>query len=125
MSKKYNINIDVIPHYIESQSAPEKNRYFFTYTITIQNTGSVAAKLLSRHWLVTDSNGKVQDVKGEGVVGEQPYLNPGDSYSYTSGAMTETDVAVMEGKYFMRADDGKKFDVSIPRFTLSIPRIIH
>jgi len=125
MSKKYNINIDVIPHYIESQSVPEKNRYFFTYTITIQNMGLIAAKLLSRHWLVTDANGKVQDVKGEGVVGEQPHLNPGDSYSYTSGAITETDVAVMEGKYFMKADDGQKFDVPIPQFILSVPRVIH
>ena len=95
------------------------------YTITIQNQGHVPAKLLTRHWIITDSNGRVEEVRGEGVVGEQPYLRPGEGFQYTSGAVVETPVASMQGSYQMIADDGVKFDAEIPAFALSIPRTLH
>lgn len=125
MSEKNKIVIEAIPHFIEAQSSPKENRYVFAYTITIINRGLVPAKLLTRHWLITDANGKVQEVSGEGVVGEQPYLKPGEAFRYTSGAMIETPVGVMQGKYAMRSDDGENFDALIPKFTLSIPRTLH
>lgn len=122
---KNNILIKPFPQYIESQSSPEDNRYVFIYTITITNTGVLPAKLLSRHWLITDSNGKIQEVIGDGVIGEQPYLKPGESFCYTSGAMIETPVGVMQGNYLMISDNGDNFKAPIPQFTLSIPRILH
>lgn len=125
MSEKNKIIVEAIPHYIEAQSAPNERRYVFAYTITITNAGASPAKLLTRHWLITDANGKVQEVRGDGVVGEQPYLKPGESFRYTSGAMIETPVGTMQGEYTMRTDDGSHFDASIPRFTLSIPRTLH
>ncbi len=125
MSEKNNIIVEAIPQYIESQSSPDENRYVFAYTITITNAGSIPATLLARHWLITDSNGKNQEVRGEGVIGEQPYLKPGKSFRYTSGAMIETPVGVMQGKYLMMSDDGDNFKASIPKFTLSIPRTLH
>ena len=125
MSEKNKIIVEAIPQYIESQSSPDKNRYVFAYTITITNVGIVSAKLLSRHWLITDSNGKIQEVRGEGVIGEQPYLKPGESFRYTSGAMIETPVGVMQGKYLMMSDNGENFNASISKFTLSIPRTLH
>ena len=125
MSEKNNILVEAKPQYIESQSSPTKERYVFAYTITITNAGAVPAKLLSRHWLITDSNGKVQEVKGDGVIGEQPYLKPGESFRYSSGAMIETPIGVMQGKYLMVSDTGDNFKASIPKFTLSIPRTIH
>lgn len=125
MSTKYHIVVEATPHYIENQSSPDEHRFVFAYTISISNAGSIAAKLLSRHWLITDANGKVQEVNGEGVVGEQPYLQPGETYRYTSGAIIETPVGVMEGKYLMLADDGERFNALIPRFTLSVPRVLH
>ncbi len=97
----------------------------FAYTITITNEGSIPAKLLQRHWLITDSNGKVQEVRGEGVIGEQPYLKPGEMFRYTSGAVLETPVGTMQGKYTMLSDDGDNFNAQIPPFTLSIPRTLH
>lgn len=125
MSEKNKILVEAIPYYIEAQSSPEQNRYVFAYTITITNVGSTAAKLLTRHWLITDANGKIQEVTGEGVVGEHPHLNPGDSFRYTSAAMIETPVGVMQGKYQMQSDNGENFKATIPRFTLSIPRTLH
>jgi len=125
MSEKNKVLVEAQPQYIEAQSAPEQNRFVFAYTITITNVGSVSARLLTRHWLITDANGKVQEVNGEGVVGEHPYLNPGDSFRYTSAAMIETPVGVMQGKYQMQSDDGDNFSAPIPKFTLSIPRTLH
>lgn len=125
MSEKNKILVEAVPHFIDAQSVPEENRYVFAYTITITNAGSIAAKLLQRHWLITDSNGKVQEVRGEGVIGEQPYLLPGESFRYTSGAMIATPVGTMQGNYTMRSDDGDDFIATIPRFTLSIPRTLH
>jgi ApaG protein len=110
---------------MEEQSSPEDNRYVFSYTITIHNTGSLPARLLNRHWLITDSNGKVQEVRGAGVVGEHPYLQPGEDYRYTSGAIIETPVGSMQGSYEMVADDGVHFDAPIAIFSLSIPRTLH
>jgi len=124
-SDAYNIRVEVKTQYIEEQSMPEKDRYVFAYTITIHNKGSVAAQLLTRHWIITDANNKVQEVKGEGVVGEQPHLKPGESFRYTSGTMLETPVGSMRGSYQMIADDGVEFDAEIPIFTLSIPRTLH
>jgi len=125
MTEKNKIVVEATPHFIPAQSVPEKNRYVFAYTITITNAGAVPAKLLSRHWLITDSNGKIQEVRGDGVVGEQPYLKPGEAFRYTSGAMLETPVGTMQGNYTMRSDDGDNFSAAIPQFTLSIPRTLH
>jgi ApaG protein len=120
-----NIQVDVRTHYIEEQSSPEHNRYVFAYTVTIQNQGSRPAKLLTRHWVITDANGNVQEVHGEGVVGEQPYLQPGESFEYTSGTVLETPFGTMEGSYQMITDDSTPFDAEIPAFTLSLPHTLH
>ncbi len=125
MSEKNKIIVEVAPQYIESQSSPKANRYIFAYTITITNVGITPAKLLSRHWLITDSNGKKQEVIGDGVIGEHPHLKPGESFRYTSGAMIETPVGVMQGKYLMLSDSGDQFKAPIEQFTLSIPRTLH
>ncbi len=125
MSEKNNISIEAKPFYIEEQSSESDNRYVFAYTISIRNTGTNAARLLDRHWLITDANGKVQEVSGSGVIGKQPYLKPGEVFRYTSGAMIETSVGIMEGRYTMASDDGDKFNADVPRFTLSIPRTLH
>ena len=125
MTEKNKIVVEAIPHYIDAQSAPDEGRYVFAYTITITNAGMVPAKLLNRHWLITDSNGKIQEVRGEGVIGEQPYLKPGESFRYTSGAMLETPVGTMQGQYMMVSDEGVNFNAAIPKFTLSIPRTLH
>jgi ApaG protein len=122
---KYHIAIDVETAYIPAQSSPDENRYVFAYTITIQNQGGIPAKLLTRHWIITDANGKVQEVRGEGVVGEHPHLQPGQGFRYTSGTMIETPVGTMRGSYQMVADDGHRFDALIPQFTLSMPRMLH
>ena len=121
----YRIQVEVETQYVEEQSLPEQDHYVFAYTITIRNRGSVPAQLLSRHWVITDANNKVQEVRGEGVVGEQPHLKPGEQYRYTSGTMLETPVGTMRGSYQMVADDGVKFDAEIPVFTLSMPRTLH
>lgn len=125
MSEKNKILVSAQPMYIESQSSPEQDRYVFSYTITITNAGCNAAKLLTRHWLITDADGKVQEVSGEGVVGEQPHLHPGDSFRYTSAAIISTPVGIMQGQYTMRTDNGENFKAAIPQFTLSIPRTLH
>jgi ApaG protein len=124
-SKSYSIEVEVETQYIAEQSLPDQDHFVFAYTITISNTGGVPAQLLSRHWVITDANNKVQEVKGEGVVGEQPHLKPGESYRYTSGTMLETPVGTMRGSYHMIADDGVEFDANIPQFTLSMPRTLH
>lgn len=125
MSEKNKIIVEAAPQFIAAQSVPDQGRYVFAYTITITNAGDVPARLLTRHWLITDANGKIQEVRGDGVIGEQPYLKPGETFRYTSGAMIETPVGTMQGEYTMRSDDGDDFDASIPRFTLSIPRTLH
>ncbi|MCX7067659.1 MAG: Co2+/Mg2+ efflux protein ApaG [Methylococcales bacterium] len=125
MTEKNNIVVDAMPFFIAEQSAPEKGRYVFAYTITITNEGALPAKLLQRYWLITDANGKIQEVRGEGVIGEQPYLKPGESFRYTSGAILETPVGIMQGYYTMRSDEGDDFNATIPQFTLSIPRVLH
>lgn len=122
---KHHIQVDVATSYIEEQSIPNQDRYVFAYTVTIRNDGAVPARLVTRHWLITDGNGKLNEVRGEGVVGEQPYLRPGESFQYTSGTMLETPVGSMKGSYQMVADDGVEFDAEIPAFTLSIPRTLH
>jgi ApaG protein len=124
-SPTYNTQVEVETAYIEEQSDPETNRYVFSYTITIRNEGTVAAKLLTRHWIITDADGKVQEVEGEGVVGEQPHLKPGDGFRYTSGTVLDTPVGSMQGSYHMIADDGVEFEAEIPAFTLAIPRTLH
>jgi len=119
------IAVDVETRYIEDQSNPEQNSYVFAYTITIRNNGRQAAKLLTRHWVITDSNQKVQEVRGDGVIGEQPLLKPREQFVYTSGTMLETAVGTMKGSYQMRADDGSHFDAEIDEFVLSTPRVLH
>ena len=119
------IQVVVATRLLEDQSIPEDDRYVFAYTIRIQNAGEVPARLISRHWVITDANGKVQEVHGEGVVGEQPWLRPGESFEYTSGAVLETPLGTMQGSYQMLADDGTRFDAEISPFTLSIPRTLH
>ena len=116
-SSKYRIDVSVKTAYLADQSAPEMQRYVFAYTITIANIGTVPARLLTRHWIITDANNKVQEVRGEGVVGQQPYLEPGMRFEYTSGAILETPVGTMHGSYQMVADDGAAFDAPIPQFT--------
>ncbi|NKB38149.1 MAG: Co2+/Mg2+ efflux protein ApaG [Gammaproteobacteria bacterium] len=122
---EYEIAVEVETDYVQEQSIPEKNRYVFAYTITITNTGSMPAKLLRRHWIITDANNKVQEVHGDGVIGEQPHLKPGQSFQYTSGAMLETPVGCMEGTYNMIADDELEFDATIPVFSLATPHTLH
>ncbi len=119
------ICIDVSTVYVDHQSEPDADRYVFAYTITIRNDGSIAARLKSRHWVITDANGKVQEVSGDGVVGEQPYLKPGEEFQYSSGAVLETPVGAMQGIYRMEADDGLNFDASIPVFTLAVPGMLN
>ena len=121
----HNITVEVETSYVEGQSEPDNERYVFSYTITIRNEGGEPAQLLTRHWIITDANGNVQEVKGEGVVGEQPHLNPGEGFQYTSGAMITTPVGSMRGTYQMVADSGEQFDAEIPAFTLAIPRTLH
>jgi ApaG protein len=124
-SRKYEITVVPKAIYVEDQSDPSKNQYVFAYTITVTNTGNVPAQLVSRHWTITDANNKVIDLKGLGVVGQQPLLQPGESFEYTSGTHLETAVGTMRGTYQMVAEDGQHFDASIPLFTLSVPRILH
>ncbi|WP_246149959.1 Co2+/Mg2+ efflux protein ApaG [Arenimonas fontis] len=122
---RHAIRVSVATRYLDDQSVPEDGCYVFAYTIRIQNAGEVPARLLNRHWLITDANGNVQEVRGEGVVGEQPWLRPGESFEYTSGAVLETPIGTMRGSYEMLADDGTRFEAPIAPFTLSIPRTLH
>ncbi|MDH3820281.1 MAG: Co2+/Mg2+ efflux protein ApaG [Gammaproteobacteria bacterium] len=126
MSKKQcDIRIHVATDYIDNQSEPDADRYVFAYTITIANNGEVPATLMSRHWIITDANGKVQEVNGDGVVGEQPYLQPGERFRYSSGAVLETPVGAMQGLYRMETDTGSTFDAPIEPFTLAVPGLLH
>ncbi|HEU4857049.1 MAG TPA: Co2+/Mg2+ efflux protein ApaG [Rhodanobacteraceae bacterium] len=119
------IEVDVDARFVGEQSKPEANRYVFAYEITLRNLGMLPARLQTRHWIITDANGKVEEVRGDGVVGEQPRLQPGESYSYSSGAVLETQVGTMRGTYLFHADDGSDFEVPIPEFVLSVPRTLH
>lgn len=121
----YQFEVDVETSYVPEQSDPGEQRYVFAYTITIRNIGEVPARLLTRHWVITDADGKVQEVRGDGVVGEQPHLKPGEGFRYTSGTMLETPVGSMQGSYHMLADDGVEFDTAITPFTLSVPHTLH
>ena len=123
--RSHGIRVDVVTSYVEEQSNPGDGRFVFSYTITIRNEGDVPAKLLTRHWIITDANGKVQEVNGEGVVGEQPYLQPGEGFRYSSGAILETPVGAMQGSYRMVGDDGQHFDAPIAPFRLAMPGLLH
>ena len=123
--KQYDISVKAITNYINDQSHPDKGHFVFAYTITVTNNGLMAATLLRRNWLITDANCKITEVKGDGVVGEQPRILPGESYQYTSAAVLETPVGCMQGSYEMIADDGVEFDADIPVFNLSIPNTLH
>lgn len=123
--KKYEINVIVRTAYLPEQSDEAINRYVFSYTITIANTGMVAAQLISRHWIIVDGGNDIHEVRGLGVVGEQPLLKPGDSFEYTSGTAISSPVGSMKGSYQMVTEDGLRFDAPIPEFTLSVPRVLH
>ncbi|MCG6874580.1 MAG: Co2+/Mg2+ efflux protein ApaG [Betaproteobacteria bacterium] len=123
--RRYEISVATRTQYLADQSDEEAGRYVFAYTITIRNTGSIAAQLISRHWVITDSDSQVQEVRGLGVVGEQPLIKPGEAFEYTSGTAIATQVGTMRGAYQMVAEDGTRFDAAIPEFTLSVPRVLH
>ena len=125
MAHLYNIEVSVETIYVAEHSEPEEDRFVFAYTITLVNRGSVSAQLLSRHWVITDADSQVEEVRGDGVVGEQPVLKPGEGFRYTSGAVIETPVGTMHGSYQMVAADGQQFDATIPEFVLSAPRTLH
>ncbi|MBV6422799.1 MAG: Protein ApaG [Steroidobacteraceae bacterium] len=125
MSAAHRIRVEVETAYLDEQSEPREHRYVFAYTITIRNDGPTPARLLTRHWVITDANGKVQEVRGDGVVGEQPHLKPGQGFRYSSGAVIETPVGAMQGSYQMVTDDGFAFDAPIPPFRLAIPGVLH
>jgi len=127
MSKNanYQVHVTAIPQYVADQSNPDSERYVFAYTITLENTGMLEAQLISRHWFITDGNANVQEVRGLGVVGEQPWLKPGEKYEYTSGCQLDTPVGVMHGSYQMVAEDGTAFEAAIPAFTLAMPGVLH
>lgn len=122
---RYQIDVKVATRHLSEQSNPEQDRYAFAYTVTIHNAGEVAAKLLSRHWVITDGDGRVQEVRGAGVVGQQPHLQPGESHTYSSGTVMTTKVGTMQGSYQMIADDGKQFDAIIAPFRLAVPGALH
>ncbi|HYQ39480.1 MAG TPA: Co2+/Mg2+ efflux protein ApaG [Pseudomonas sp.] len=122
---RYQIDVSVATRHLPEQSLPEQGRYAFAYTVTIRNTGLLAAQLLTRHWVITDGNAKVQEVRGAGVVGEQPRLEPGQSHTYTSGCVLATPVGSMHGSFGMRADDGQTFTAPIPPFRLAVPGALH
>ena len=121
----HKIRVQVTTAYLDEQSSPTEQRYVFAYTITIRNEGQSAARLLTRHWIITDANGRVKEVRGEGVVGEQPHLEPGQGFRYSSGAVLETPVGTMEGSYQMVDGEGHHFDAPIPAFRLAVPGILH
>lgn len=122
---QHQIQVEVETAYLEEQSEPAEQRFVFAYTITLRNSGRVPAKLLTRHWIITDANGRTQEVRGEGVVGEQPHLKPGEGFRYSSGAVLETPVGAMHGSYQMLGDDGQRFDAPIPAFRLAKPGLLH
>ena len=125
MDNRYQLDVTVKTAYLEQRSQPGRERFAFAYTITINNRGTLPATLLRRHWIITDARGQAQEVRGDGVVGEQPRLEPGESFRYTSAALLETPVGTMHGSYQMVADDGTKFDAPIQPFSLAMPNIVH
>ena len=125
MAGRHQIEVRVETSYLDEQSEPAEHRFVFAYTVTLHNTGRVPAKLLTRHWIITDANGRVQEVRGEGVVGEQPHLRPGQGFRYSSGAVLETPVGSMHGSYQMVGDDGEQFDAPIAAFRLAKPGLLH
>jgi ApaG protein len=122
---RYEFSVQVAPRYLPEQSEPEEGRYLFAYTVTIRNTGEVAAQLVSRHWIITDADGQIEEVRGPGVVGEQPVLQPGQAFQYTSGCPLPTPVGSMHGSYQCIAEDGTAFEAPIAEFVLSAPRGLH
>lgn len=124
-SKKYEVSVSVVTQYLPEQSDAGENRYTFAYTITISNSGSVPAQLISRHWIITDADNQVQEVRGLGVVGHQPFLQPGQAFEYTSGCVLTTPVGSMRGSYQLTAEDGIQFEAPIAEFVLSMPRVLH
>ncbi len=124
-AKKYEVSVSTVTQYLADQSDESKDRFVFSYTVTIRNSGTVTAQLISRHWIITDADGAVQEVRGLGVVGAQPVLRPGESHEYTSGTAIATPVGTMRGSYQMTAEDGRQFEAPIPQFTLSAPRVLH
>ncbi len=125
LEKQNPIHIEVETTYLDKESQPEHSRYLFAYTITIRNDGATSARLLSRYWKITGGNGHEQEVEGDGVIGLHPYLAPEQVFTYTSAAMLDTPVGMMQGRYTMLADDGERFDVDIPSFTLAAPQTLH
>jgi len=121
----YQMTVTVKTQYLEDQSDPDRSHYVFAYAVTIKNSGSVAAQLISRHWVITDANNHVQEVRGLGVVGHQPLLQPGEQFDYTSGTTLATPQGTMHGEYFCVAEDGEQFESAIPEFVLSLPRTLH
>jgi ApaG protein len=124
-TKGHSIRVAVTTAYLDEQSEPHKERFVFSYTIVITNNGSEPARLMTRHWIITDANGKIEEVRGDGVVGQQPRLMPGQQFKYSSGAVLDTPVGVMEGSYHLVADSGEAFSVPIAPFSLAIPGILH
>ena len=123
--EKYRIEIQPVPQFIPEQSDPDDSRYVFAYTITIRNCGELPAQLIARHWIITDANNEVQEVRGLGVIGNQPLLKPGESFEYSSGCALATPVGTMKGSYQMVGEDGTRFEAEIPEFVLAIPRVLH
>lgn len=122
---RYQIDVSVVTRFLPEQSQPDNDRYAFAYTITVQNNGQLPAKLMSRHWLITNGDGEVEEVRGTGVVGQQPLIEPGASHTYSSGAVISTRVGTMQGTYQMFAEDGKRFDAIIAPFRLAVPGALH
>lgn len=121
----YEFTVSVKTQYLAEQSDPDRSSYVFAYTITIRNTGRVAAQLISRHWVIVDANNNVEEVRGLGVVGHQPLLQPGEQFEYTSGTALTTPQGTMRGAYFCVTEDGERFEAKIPEFILSLPRTLH
>jgi ApaG protein len=122
---QHGVVVETQVNYLPEQSDESGSRFVFSYTITITNLGLASAKLISRHWIITDAHNHVQEVRGQGVVGEQPLLKPSQSFEYTSGTVLTTQVGTMRGSYQMQAEDGTEFEVAIPQFVLSVPRVLH
>ena len=123
--KRYDIAVSAATQYLAEQSDENAGRFVFAYTVTIRNPGNVTAQLISRHWIITDAQGLVQEVRGLGVVGAQPVLRPGEQHEYSSGTAIATPVGTMRGSYQMVAEDGTRFEAPVPEFTLSVPRVLH
>ncbi len=122
---RYQIDVTIVTRYLPEQSQPEQSRFAFAYDVTIHNSGELPAQLLARHWVITDGNGQVQEVRGAGVIGEQPLIAPGESHRYSSGTLMATQVGTMQGSYQMLADDGQRFDAPIAPFRLAVPGVLH